>query len=136
VREVIEPGFEPLQASAFADIVGPIVVRWLPVPVFRTVVPESCANTMGFAHGGYLSALIDIASGQGSRALLRAEGETRTVLTRRTEIDFRRRAAVGDAMDISLQLRDSANADERLCECILAVSDRVVASASVTFALR
>ena len=133
---MIEPGFEPLRASPFADIVGPILVRWLPVPVFRAVVPASCANTMGFAHGGYLSALIDIASGQGSRALLQAEGDTRTVLTRRTEIDFQRRAAVGDTIDIALQLREPTVADERSCTCVLSVSGRAIASASVAFALR
>lgn len=67
----VPPGYEPLTASPFSRLVGPIYINSSgPVPVVGVEVLGQHANTLGRAHGGLLMTLADIALTRAVRAHL------------------------------------------------------------------
>ena len=118
-------GWEPLATSPFADLVGPIHVRRLlpgtSTVLFRTVVGQNAANTMGKMHGGYSSALVDICTGQGVKRIV-ADG--RSLVTVSTHIDFLGSAALGDTLDIVVAA-DKVTRSVVFASCVISVHDSV-----------
>ncbi len=75
---------ETLSGSPFSSLIGPIEVTWDPSPVFETVVRQDCSNTMGRVHGGFLAALVDITTDQGTKRIL-DDGRSLVTATTTTE---------------------------------------------------
>lgn len=77
---VAPPGFEPFHSSPFLDHLGGVHRATRDrSPVFGIEVRPQHANTMGGAHGGFLMAMVDLATGQGARALLGHDDGYRTL---------------------------------------------------------
>lgn len=62
MRPVAAPaGFEPLSASPFTELVGPLYIkRQADAPVLGVEVTSRHVNTLGWAHGGLLMTLADV----------------------------------------------------------------------------
>lgn len=125
-------GWELLNASPFADLIGPIHVRPAPEAVFRTVVGTMCANTMGRMHGGYVSALVDICTGQGVKRIV---GDGRSLVTLSTHIDFLGSAALGDTLEIVVGA-DRVTRSVVFASCVVSVGGEAVVRAAVVFSVR
>lgn len=125
-------GYEVLEASPFAALVGPILISLTVPAAFRVVVGPTVVNTMGRVHGGYVAALIDIVAGQGTRRLL-ADG--RAIVTVTTNIDYLGTARIGDTVDIDVTV-DRDTPSVVFSSCRLTVGDRPVARATVVFSAR
>lgn len=124
--------WELLNASPFADLIGPIHVRPAPEAVFRTVVGTMCANTMGRMHGGYVSALVDICTGQGVKRIV---GDGRSLVTLSTHIDFLGSAALGDTLEIVVGA-DRVTRSVVFASCVVSVGGEAVVRAAVVFSSR
>ncbi len=123
--------FEVL-GSPFAQLVGPIRTTWEPTPTFKVTVRSECTNTMGRAHGGFLSALVDIAGGQGTKRLL---GDNRSLVTISSNIEFLAPARLNDEITVVVDVeRDSPT--EVVGSCLLSVEERIIARASLIFSAR
>jgi acyl-coenzyme A thioesterase 13 len=86
--------FEPVDAGAFADHVGPILGRGEGADrVFGLEIEERHLNAGGMAHGGLLATLVDFALG---RAINEALGEDRGAVTVSLTTDYLRGVKPGE----------------------------------------
>lgn len=120
---------EHSELSPFSRLLGPITVRWEPVPLFEVVVRKDCANSMGRAHGGFLSALVDITTGQGVKRIL---GDGRSLVTVATNTEYLGPARVSELLMLEVGLEHSTNALV-FASCRVSVATRPVARSSVVF---
>ena len=123
---------ETLGQSPFSTLIGPIEVTWDPAPVFETVVREVCANSMGRAHGGFIAALIDIATGQGVKRIL---DDGRSLVTATTSTQYLSAVRVGDRLSVDVGV-DKNTTRMVFASCRVSTQDRPVATASVVFSAR
>jgi acyl-coenzyme A thioesterase PaaI-like protein len=119
-------------ASPFADLIGPISVRWEPVPTFRVEVSPSCANTMGRMHGGFVAALFDVCVGQGVR---RMNNDGRSLVTLSTYVEYFGAAQVGDCVEVVVAI-DRVTSTVVFATGIASVGGKQTAKASVVFSSR
>lgn len=130
---VNDPDFGLLAASPFAERIGPIFVRWTPLPTFRVEVGENCANTMGRMHGGFLAAIVDSCAGQGVRYLL---NDGRRVVTLSTTTDFLGPARVGETVELTVSINRAAST-VIFASCIAATTSGLpVSKSSIIFSVR
>ncbi len=100
--------------------------------MFETVVRDDCVNTMGLAHGGYLAALIDIATGQGVKRLL---DDGRRLVTVTTNTDYLGPARRDDRLRLEVTV-DRSTKTMVFASCRISTGDRPVARATVILLAR
>jgi uncharacterized protein (TIGR00369 family) len=100
------PGFELLRSSPFVTRLGSIYLKHSEdnQPVFGAIVESGHANTMGTGHGGFLSALVDVATGRGARLITGEPGAIRTVSM---HIDFVAAAELGSWIEAAVTVDHS-----------------------------
>jgi len=88
------PGFEPLVWPGFCTLIGPLFAQpqGQDVVIGLGIEPRH-ANTGGFAHGGLIATLADIAL---THAILRRSGPEFYIVTVSFNIDFTGGARLGD----------------------------------------
>lgn len=123
---------ETLSGSPFSWLIGPIEVTWDPSPVFETVVRQDCSNTMGRVHGGFLAALVDITTGQGTKRIL---DDGRSLVTATTTTEYLGPARVGERLRVEVAVDHNAGALV-FASCRISAEDRLVVIASVVFSAR
>ena len=124
--------FEPLTASGFSQLIGPVDVQWVPSPVFEVTARDEHCNSMSRAHGGFIASLIDIATGQGVKRML---NDGRSFVTVTTNIEYLGAARVGDRVRLEATVeKDSPSLV--FARCVVSVGSRSIASASVVFSAR
>ena len=96
----------PERSSPFSSLIGPIEVTWDPSPVFETVVRQDSSNTIGRVHGGFLAALVDITTGQGTKRIL---DDGRSLVTATTTTEYLGPARVGDRLRVEVAVDHSAS---------------------------
>jgi len=128
----VPPKFSRLHSSPFSDLAGPFYLCHEDVlPVVGLFIEPAHANTMGFAHGGLLAALADIALGQTLKAAL-PEG-TRAV-TANLNITYLGTAALGDWIEARTTL-DRQGKRLVFAACELTSPSGVIAKVAATFAV-
>jgi uncharacterized protein (TIGR00369 family) len=131
IAKMLDSELEVL-GSSFAQLVGPIHVIWEPSPVFRVLVRPECTNTMGRSHGGFLSALVDIVGGQGVKRIL---SDDRSLVTISANIEYLSAARLGDEITAGVKV-DHDSRTVIFGSCLLSVSERHIARASLVFSAR
>jgi acyl-coenzyme A thioesterase 13 len=127
-----QPEFSPFhRTSPFFDLIGPLLLRQGQAgPEFALEIDERHANARGFAHGGVLSALADVALGYAAAGSRKPPVQ---LVTTSLSIDFAGRAAQGDTVIATV---DVQKVGRRLAfaNCYLSVDERRIARASAVFA--
>jgi uncharacterized protein (TIGR00369 family) len=122
------PGFELLRSSPFVERLGPIYLKSGPGgPVFGAVVEHGHTNTMGTAHGGFLAALVDLATGRGTRLVL---GEATTVRTVSVNLDFVAGVQVGSWIEAAVTVEHNGGRTV-FTACRITADGTLVARANV-----
>ena len=126
-----QPDGEQVRSSAFLDLIGPLFVAGAPDrPTFRAVVGEQHRNTFGGAHGGFISALVDVAAGRGTRSII---GDGRSYRTVSMTVDFMAPVDVGSRLDISVEV-DHAGHRTVFVTCRVSTDGVAVARAAIVLA--
>src|ERR1700728_2998650 len=124
--------FSRLQSSPFTDLVGPLYrCDEGDLPGVGLVIQPEHANTMGFAHGGLLATLADVALGQTLKVVL---PKKLTAVTVNLNITFLGSAAVGDWVE-AWPAVDKQGTRLIFLTCELRSPGGLVAKVSATFAL-
>lgn len=122
------PGFQPLHSSPFVGLLGPVYLkRDGGRPVFGVLVEPKHANTMDTLHGGMVAALVDIATGRGTRLALGESGPVRTVSM---SLDFVAGVAVGGWVEAEVTV-DHGGGRTIFTSCRVSTGDTLVARAQV-----
>jgi acyl-coenzyme A thioesterase 13 len=128
----VPPGFSRLQSSPFSDLVGPLYrCDEGDLPAVGLVIQPEHANTMGFAHGGLLATLADVALGQALKAVL---PKGLTAVTANLNITFLGSAAVGEWVEAWPAI-DKRGTRLIFLTCELRSPGGPVAKVSATFAV-
>lgn len=133
MREPDERGAEGerVRSSAFLELIGPLYLGSArDRPTFHAYVGEQHRNTFGGAHGGFISALVDIAAGRGARAVIDDGRAYRTVSM---TVDFMAPADVGARLDIAVEL-DHVGHRTVFVTCRVTTEGRAVARAAIVLA--
>jgi uncharacterized protein (TIGR00369 family) len=126
----VPAGFEPLTSSPFAAHIGGIHRRAGDgPPVVGLLVGDEHANSMGTAHGGVLSTLVDLALG------LVVKQTVGAAVTVDLHARFLAPASVGDWIEGRGQV-DAASRSVVQASCVLAVGERVVVRATGVYSPR
>src|SRR3954462_14968302 len=99
------PGFEPLlSTSPFLETVGPLFYRREPERglVIGLRIEEKHANARGFAHGGLLMTLADIALGYNAA---QTQDPPISLLTTNLTADFASSAKIGDWVEARVDIQ-------------------------------
>jgi acyl-coenzyme A thioesterase 13 len=124
--------FSRLQSSPFSDLVGPLYrCDEGDLPRVGLVIRSDHANTMGFAHGGLLATLSDVALGQAVKAVL---PEGFTAVTANLNMTFLGSAAVGDWVEAWTSI-DKQGKRILFATCELRSPVGLIAKVSATFAV-
>lgn len=131
-REPAE-GFEPLQTSPFAARLGPLYLLNNPsCPTFGMTVAPEHANNQGSGHGGFLAALVDIATTRGAWLIVGGNGSIRT---QSSNIDFVAPVAVGSWVEAAVTV-DRAGRRTVFASCRITSEGSLVARATVVLSTR
>jgi acyl-coenzyme A thioesterase 13 len=124
--------FSRFQSSPFSELVGPFYrCDDGELPVVGLVVLPDHGNSMGFAHGGLLAALTDVALGQAIKVTV---GPKLAAVTANLNIAYLGSAAVGEWIEASPTI-DYRGRQLIFAACELRSPAGVIAKASAMFAL-
>lgn len=127
------PGFEPLQASPFTELVGPLYIdRSGAVPVIGVAVEPRHANSGGRAHGGLLMTLADVGL---SRAVREHLPPGATMATADLHIAFLQAAGPQDWLEAHPTI-DRVGRAMIHASCVVRSGEQEVAKVLATFAIR
>jgi len=122
------PGFQPLRSSPFVALIGPVYLsEGGERPIFGAVVEPQHANTMDTLHGGFLAALVDVATGRGTRLAL---GDGHPVRTVSMNLDYVAGVSVGNWVEAAVTV-DHGGGRTIFTSCRVTSGDRLVARANV-----
>ncbi len=131
-RELAE-GFALLRTSPFAQRLGPLYLRNDPsCPTFGMTVGPEHANNQGSGHGGFLAALVDIATTRGTWLIVGGNGSVRTLSS---NIDFVAPVAVGSWVEAAVTV-DRAGTRTVFASCRITCEGSLVARATVVLSTR
>jgi acyl-coenzyme A thioesterase 13 len=124
--------FAPFErTSPFFDLIGPLLFRRTEDDIqFALSLDERHVNARGFAHGGVLAALADVALGY--TAALERDPPAR-LITASLTIDFAGAVSKGDLLVAMVDVQRVGNR-MAFANCYLACDGRRVARASAVFA--
>lgn len=129
----VPDGFEPLAASPFSELIGPLYVnRDGPVPVLGVQVRGEHHNRTGRAHGGLLMTLADIAL---SRAVHEHLPPGAAMATADLHIAFLNGVADGEWLE-AVPTVDRTGRSLIHASCVLRTGGDAVAKVLATFAVR
>ena len=124
--------FEPVDAGAFAEHVGPILGRGEgPERVFGIRIEDRHLNAGGMAHGGLLATLVDFSLG---RAINEALGEDRGAVTVSLTTDYLRGAKPGDWVEAHTEV-ERLGGQLAFADCSLRVDGKEIVRGRAVFAV-
>lgn len=129
----VPEGFQALDASPFTELVGPLYIDARgAVPVLGIEVLPRHANTHGWAHGGLLATLADVALSRAVRAHL---PDGTSMATADLHIAFLDSVVPGSWLEARPTV-DRAGRSIIHASCVVCDGERVVARALGTWAVR
>jgi uncharacterized protein (TIGR00369 family) len=129
----VPAGFEPLAASPFTELVGPLYIeRRGEDPVLGLEVTAQHANTLGRVHGGLLMTLVDVAL---SRAVRQHIPPGATMATADLHIAFLDGALPGQWLEAHPSV-DRTGRSLIHASCVVRSGGADLARAMATFAVR
>jgi uncharacterized protein (TIGR00369 family) len=133
VTVAVPAGFEPLQASPFTELIGPLYInRSGEVPVLGVEVQSQHANTLGRVHGGLLMTVADIAL---SRAVREHLPPGASMATADLHVAFLDGVAPGTWLE-AVPSVDRAGRSIIHASCVIRAGEKDVAKALGTWAVR
>lgn len=123
------PGFVPLVWPGFCTLIGPLWSRPVgdgPDVVIGLRIEPRHANSGGYAHGGLISTLADIAL---THAILRRCGPEFLIVTVSMNIDFTGSAKLGDWVEAEVLVTKSEGS-LAFAQCNLRVEGQAIVHAS------
>jgi len=127
----IPEGFSPIfRSSPFLDAIGPLYSRGTGADlVIGLRIQEKHANGRGFAHGGVLATIADVALGY---SLATSTEPMTSMVTANLSLDFAGSARIGDWLETSVDIQ-KLGTRMAFANAYLSVNSERIARASAVF---